>query len=135
MRYTNTLITVAPDCPLEKSEVPVSNRKKKPIHIIQYKLLSEQAYNYDHQSLIFETFLIKEALNSANEEKKAEIWEQLFSKEHPCLRASALCKRYGFGAHYNNEGKIALYPMESKNYQDFLKDESTRKLAAMKSKR
>jgi hypothetical protein len=57
------------------------------------------------------------------------------SEGHPCLRASALVKRYGFGAHYNEEGKIALYPADSAAYQAFLQDPSVKVLNGMKSKR
>ncbi|MEM7347729.1 MAG: DUF6157 family protein, partial [Chloroflexota bacterium] len=99
MPYTNTFITVAEDCPLtENSEIPVSNRAKKPMHIIQYELLTENPYKYSHQALIFEVYLEKEGIEIASEDERQEIWDQLFAKEHPCLRASALTKRYGFGA-------------------------------------
>ncbi|WP_342481620.1 DUF6157 family protein [Paenibacillus sp. FSL L8-0340] len=42
-----------------------------------------------------------------------EIWGALFSKSNPCLRASMLSKRYGWGMHFNDEGKIALYAKAS----------------------
>jgi len=33
----------------------------------------------------------------------------LLSKPHPCLRASMLPKRYGWGVHYDGNGRITLY--------------------------
>jgi len=135
MSYKETFITIAPDCPVGKSEIPTSNRAKKPLHIIQYELLTENPYKFDHQELVFEVYMIKEGLEIKSETERKEIWENFFSKGHPCLRASALTKRYGFGAHYDKNGKIALYPMESKEYQVFINDKSIRKLAGMKSKR
>ena len=135
MSYKETFITVAPDCPVSQSEIPVSNRAKEPMHIIQYKLLVKNPYKFDHMELVFEVYLKKEGLESLDETEKEKKWNELFKKGHPCLRASALTKRYGFGAHYDAFGKIARYPMESKTYQTFVNDESIKKLAGMKSKR
>ena len=135
MSYKETFITIASDCPVDKSEIPVSNRAKKPLHIIQYELLTENPYKFDHQELVFKVYVIKEELEIKSETERKEIWDKLFSKGHPCLRASALTKRYGFGAHYDKNGKIALYPMESKEYQNFINDKSIKKLAGMKNKR
>ncbi|PID82104.1 MAG: hypothetical protein CSB16_03010 [Clostridiales bacterium] len=135
MSYKDTFITVAPDCPVDKSEIPVSTRAKKPLHIIQYELLTENPYKFDHNELVFEVYLIREGLENISETERKEVWEKLFSKGHPCLRASALTKRYGFGAHYDKNGKIAIYPMESDQYQKFVKNKSIKKLAGMKRKR
>ncbi len=135
MSYKETFITIAPDCPVNHSEVPVSNRAKKPAHLIQYELLTEYPYQFNHEELVFEVYLRKEGLEGATTSERKELWKQLFSKGHPCLRASALTKRYGFGAHYNEQGKIALYPMESMEYETFVNDKAYKKLAGMKSKR
>jgi len=59
--------------------------------------------------------------------------EQFFSKEQPCFRTSPLTKTYGFGIHSDSNGKVALYGMETKEYQQFLADTKIRKLKAMKS--
>ena len=59
--------------------------------------------------------------------------ELFFSKGQPCLRASALTKRYGWGIHYNQEGKIALVPVESPEYKKLLEDPATTKYKAMRS--
>ncbi len=135
MSYKDTFITVAPDCPVNKSEIPVSTRVKKPLHIIQYELLTQNPYKFDHRELVFEVYLIREGLENISETERKEVWEKLFSKGHPCLRASALTKRYGFGAHYDKNGKIAIYPMESDQYQEFVNNKSIKKLAGMKRKR
>ncbi|WP_309237962.1 DUF6157 family protein [Streptomyces albidus (ex Kaewkla and Franco 2022)] len=38
------------------------------------------------------------------------------SKPRPCLRASPLPKKYGFGLHFDDEGRVALCPVESEEY-------------------
>ncbi len=134
MAYKNTLITIAPDCPVEESELPVA-KKKKPAHLHEYELLTAQPYVLDHKSLIFEVYLLKKELEDLSEDERQAIWDTLHSKGQPCMRASALCKRYGFGAHYNDEGKIAVYPIESAEYQKLVADPAIEKRPAMRSKR
>ncbi|HET8809026.1 MAG TPA: DUF6157 family protein [Flavobacteriaceae bacterium] len=136
MGYKNTFIKVAEDCPVTKSEIPVSSREKIPIHIFQYELLSKHPYKLGHEELVFEVYLKQNGFPENISDAEAEkIREQLFSKGHPCMRASALTKRYGFGAHYDEDGKIALYPMESEEYRTFLKNASIEKVVAMRRKK
>jgi hypothetical protein len=136
MSYTNTFIKVADDCPLNKSEIPVSKKDKKPLHLIQYELLKQNPYKFDHEGLIYEVYVRQKEIPENVLEKEAEkIKTELFSKGHPCLRASALMKRYGFGAHYNEEGKIAIYPMESEEYKTLMADKGIKVLSAMKTKK
>jgi hypothetical protein len=135
MPYKNTLVTVAADCPVKKSEIPVPRGNKIPQHLHQYTLLTNEPYALGHEELTFEVYLRKEGLENESEAEKQNIWAKLFEKEHPCLRASSLTKRYGFGAHYNSEGKIAIYPMESPEYKKLLDDKIITKLPAMNSKR
>lgn len=132
MRYKNTFIKVAKDCPVSKSEIPVSKRAVVPIHVFQYELLSKFPYKFGHEELVFEVHLKRQGLpENLSDSEAEEIWERLFSKGHPCMRASALTKRYGFGVHYDEDGKIALYPMESEAYAAFLKNTQVEKITAM----
>jgi hypothetical protein len=56
-----------------------------------------------------------------------------FSKGRPCLRTSPLAKNYGFGIHHDNYGKVALYGMETNEYQHFLDNDMVKKIKAMRS--
>lgn len=130
------MVKVAEDCPISRSEIPQIRNGKIPIHVHQYELLTKYPYKLNHEELIFETYLIQNKLPEDLSDALAEsIRKNLFSKGHPCMRASALTKRYGFGAHYDEDGKIALFPMESEAYQAFLNNPSVMKVAAMKKKR
>ena len=136
MAYTNTFIHIADDSPAAEAEVPPMRGAKKPIHLIHYELLTEEPYSYSHEDLIFETYLIRNDISAEErKERGTQIWNELFSKEHPCLRASALTKRYGWGAHYNAEGKIALVPAASDAYFRFATDAELKQLKAMRSRR
>lgn len=135
MSYKNTFIKVSEDCPVTSSEIPKEKGGKKPAHLIQYELLTTKPYTFDHERLIFEVYLQHKELTGISTDEKEALWQQMFSKGHPCMRASALVKRYGFGAHYNEEGKIAIYPVESSAYKEFMENTSVQKQPGMKSKR
>lgn len=136
MSYINTFITIANDCPVEKSEIPVARNGRKPAHLLQYELLQENPYKFGHEDLIFEVFVRQREIPVMVLKTDAgKIKKELFSKGHPCLRASALVKRYGFGAHYNQQGKIAIYPMESGEYQSLAADEGIKLIAGMRTKK
>ncbi|WP_281279667.1 DUF6157 family protein [Paenibacillus lentus] len=68
---------------------------------------------------------------------RQHIWDALFSKAHACLRASQFPKKYGFGIHYDAEGRIAIYGMETPEYERFVQsgDELTLLLNRMRSRR
>jgi hypothetical protein len=136
MCYKNTFIKVSDDCPVAEAEIPVAKNGKKPAHGIQYDLLTQNPYRFGHEELIWEVYIRqKEIPAEVLESEGEEIKQQLFSKEHPCLRASALVKRYSFGAHYNEAGKIAIYPLGSEYYQAYLNDDSIKVLAGMRTKK
>jgi len=136
MSYTETFIKVAADCPVQKSEIPVARKANKPAHVIQYELLTAHPYELNHEDLVYQVYVAQKEIPEAILPNEAEtIKKELFSKGHPCMRASALTKRYGWGAHYNEEGKIAIYPLESDEYKRFMESESVKIVPAMKSKR
>ncbi|MCU7616460.1 DUF6157 family protein [Chryseobacterium sp. PBS4-4] len=129
--YINTFIEVAEDCPVSISQIP-SEKKEKTIANLQYEFLIKSPYQYTSDDLIFQCYKIK---NEISESEKDSERDKFFSKGQPCLRCSALAKRYGFGFHHNEEGKVALIPIENKEYQYFLMNDSIKKVKAMRSKR
>lgn len=137
MSYTNAFIRVSTDCPADRGIVPVAKGDRKPIHVLQYELLAESPYRYTHEDLIWEVHIRHKGLAEAElEARAAEIRAELFAKPHPCLRASLLPKKYGWGVHYDEQGRIAIYPMESAEYQDFTRPEGDISLLyALRSKR
>ncbi|KFF74709.1 hypothetical protein HX13_11735 [Chryseobacterium sp. P1-3] len=129
--YVNTFIEVAEDCPVSQAQVP-PEKKEKTLANLQYEKISMNPYVYSSDDIIFECYAIK---NDISENEKQKEREKFFSKGQACLRSSPLAKRYGFGFHHNSEGKVALFPVESKEYQQFLNDNSVKKTKAMRSKR
>ncbi|WP_438447611.1 DUF6157 family protein [Gorillibacterium sp. sgz5001074] len=117
----NSFVLVSPDCPVEHSVEPVVKKDAKPsVHALQYELLSSKPYRYTLDDLIYEVHIRHKEIPAELVEAEGErIREELLSKSHPCMRASMLPKKYGWGVHYDEEGKLALVAMESPEYQTF----------------
>ncbi|HOZ86491.1 MAG TPA: DUF6157 family protein [Bacteroidia bacterium] len=129
--YFNTFIEIAEDTKANSGTLPPA-KDKKTVAEMQYELISKNPYKYTSDDVFFQVFAERNDLTKA-EYKKAR--EQFFSKGQPCFRASPLTKNYGFGVHNNDEGKIAVYGMETEKYQKFLADPKIKKVKAMKSSR
>jgi hypothetical protein len=134
--YRDTFILVAADCPAVSGIVPVSKNGSKPMHLIQYELLAQKPYTYTHEQLLFEVHIRHKGIaEDESGTRLAAAREELFQKKHPCLRASMLPKKYGWGVHYDEQGRIALYGMESREYQQFTQSDKVAQLKAMRSSR
>ncbi|MGB1288631.1 MAG: DUF6157 family protein [Aggregatilineales bacterium] len=135
MAYKDTFIKVAPDSDATTGTTPTSNRKTTPIHIHQYNLLMDNPYTYTHEDLVYEVHVLRQGFSPEDlAAREVEIKRDLFSKGHPCMRASSLTKKYGWGAHYNEDGKIALYAIDSDEYRKYI-ESATDVIDAMRSKR
>ena len=130
--YQNTFIEVAEDCPNSKGEAPPVKKSGKTMANIQYELISTIPYTYTSDDIVFTCYVMKH--NIADTELKTSR-EQFFSKGQPCFRASPLTKQYGWGIHYDEKGKMAIYGCETKEYRAFVEDNKIKKLKAMNSKR
>lgn len=116
--YFNTFIEVAEDTKADKG-IPPPSKKPKTNAEMQYDLISKKPYKFTSDDVFF---LIYAEKNDLTLEEDTQAREQFFSKGQPCFRASPLTKTYGFGVHSNDEGKIAIFGMETKEYQQFIKD-------------
>ncbi|QSW89953.1 hypothetical protein J0383_03835 [Flavobacterium endoglycinae] len=129
--YFDTFIEVAEDTKVDHGIIPPS-KDKKTIAEMQYELIAKNPYQFTSDDILFQVFADRKDLTK-NEYEKAR--EQFFSKGQACFRASPLTKTYGFGIHNNHNGKIALFGMETDEYQKFIKDPKVKKVKAMKSSR
>ncbi|MEK4066495.1 DUF6157 family protein [Peribacillus sp. FSL R5-0717] len=132
MSYKNTLITISEDSKVSSAKVPVIRNEKPTIAYIEHDLINNNPYKFTQEDVKFKTYLIK---NQMEAENAAELREQFFSKSKACFRASPLVKNYGWGIHYNNQGKIAIYDVNSEMYNLLLKQDDITKLKGMRSKR
>ncbi len=130
--YFDTFIEVAEDTKATLGTIPPSKGDKKTVAEMQHGIISENPYRYTSDDVFFQVFADR---NEVPETEQKQAREQFFSKGQPCFRASPLTKTYGFGVHSNSEGKIAIYGMETDEYQRFLNDNNVKKVKAMKSSR
>ncbi|SFN38470.1 hypothetical protein SAMN05421594_2478 [Chryseobacterium oleae] len=129
--YTNTFIEIADDCPVSNAEVP-PEKKVKTLAKLQYEQIVKEPYRYSSDDIVFECYAVK---NDISDSEKPQARIDFFSKGQPCLRSSPLAKRYGFGIHHNEDSKVAIFSVESSEYQKFLYDNTIKKVKAMRSKK
>jgi len=120
--YVSTFIEVAEDCPVSKGEAPPEKEPKTSARI-EYELLKDSPYRYTSDDVLYES----------NGKRRGIAREEFFSKGQPCFRASALTKKYGWGVHSDENGKIAIYSADSEEYGRLSKDNSLKHLKAMRS--
>lgn len=118
MNPTNQFVEIAPDCQTDKAVVPQDKGDKCSIAGIEYQLLSGKPYGYTLEELKFATHVLHKQIPPAEvKARRQQLWDEYFAKPCACMRASPLTKQYGWGAHYNEQGKIAIYPVGSAEYR------------------
>lgn len=129
--YCDTFITVAPDCPIAVAEEPPSGVRPT-VASLQYELLRDRPYELTSDDLLFEVHMILSGQDAS--ERSAER-QRFFGRDVPCLRASPLPKRYGWGIHHDAEGFVALVGLGSAEYAALAARSDLTHKAAMRSSR
>lgn len=130
--YVNTFISVAADCPVTSAEMPPRSDGKLTIANQHFDMIYGHPYRHTSDDVIFSTYAQR---NQIPENEWPEARAVFFSKGQACLRSSPLGKRYGWGIHHDQNGRIAIYPVESSPYKKFVKDKGLVQVKAMRSKR
>ncbi|WP_188508552.1 DUF6157 family protein [Parapedobacter pyrenivorans] len=130
--YENAFIAVADDCKAINGEVPPTKGAKKSVANIQFEMISKKPYQFTSDDVVFGVFAER---NDLTEGEFAEARAMFFSKGQPCLRASPLTKRYGWGVHSDQNGRIAIYGRETAEYERLISDKGVKVVKAMKSSR
>lgn len=128
--YFDTFIEVAEDTKALCGIRPPSKNNNKTIAEMQYELLANAPYKFTSDDIIFQVFADRNELIKAEYEQARQ---QFFSKGQACLRCSPLTKKYGFGMHADNDGKVAIYGMETEEYERFQNDPKIKKIKAMRT--
>lgn len=130
--YYNTFIEVAEDCPVPESVQPPLKNEKKTIAGMQYELIAQHPYQLTSDDVLFQVHAVR---NEIPGDQLIEERLSFFSKGQACMRASPLAKRYGFGIHCNEQGCLAIYGKDTREYRDMLKDKNIKKIKAIRSRR
>lgn len=128
--YLNTFVEIAADSPIAHGTVPPAKGEKKTVANLQFDIISKNPYRFTSDDVLFQVFASKNDLTDPEHE---EARRKFFSKGQACFRASPLTKKYGWGIHNNEEGKIALYGAETPMYEKLVKDKEVDKVKAMRS--
>ena len=129
--YISTFIGAAEDCPVIYAEIPVINSDKPTIAAIHFGILNGNPYKFTSDDVIFQTFAIKNELADSEIDSARELF---FSKGQACMRCSPLTKKFGFGIHADADSKIAIYAVDSNEYQVFMANKSLKIVKAMRNK-
>lgn len=135
MNYFQTLIAVADDCPVTTSVVPVERGGKKTVAVLQYELLAVSPHVYTQEDVLFEGWVQRQNLPRRSEAEVARQRTAFFARPRACLRASPLPKQYGWGLLFDQQGRVALCPMESEAYEQLLASNTVTVLKAPRSRR
>ncbi|MDQ4088860.1 MAG: DUF6157 family protein [Actinomycetota bacterium] len=136
LNYYDTLIAVADDCPVDRSVVPTPRGGKPTVATLQYEMLAGNPHVLTQEDVLFESWLARQDLDHDRADRR-RLREEFFSKPQACMRSSPLPKQYGWGLLFDGEGRVALLPMESPEYQRLVAatDTGVKVLKAMRSKR
>lgn len=129
--YSDTFISIAEDCKVTQAEVP-PDKEEKTIARMQFEMINNHPYQYSSDDVVFACYTAKNKIPETQWDAERKLF---FSKGQPCLRSSALGKRYGWGIHHNAEGKIALYAVETPGYKKWANSKKVTNVAAMRSKK
>lgn len=136
MHYYDTLIAVADDCPVSSATLPAARGGKKTVAVLQHELLAGRPFRFTQEDVLFDSWLARQELpEDLSASERTALREQFFAKPQPCLRASPLPKKHGWGLLFDHDGKVALCPMESEEYQRLVGGGGVTVLKAMRSRR
>lgn len=128
--YENTFIEIAEDCPVSMGEMPPVKGDKPSVANLQFDRLYDHPYEYTSDEILYAVFATRKEVSGTEWEEQRQLF---FSKGQPCFRASPLTKRYGWGVHSDENGKVAIYGAETAAYQRLVADPSVKKVRAMRS--
>jgi len=133
MNYRNTFIGTSPDCPATEATKPAARGTRRSVPLVQYELLEANAYRYTQEDVLWLTHVSHKGLHES--QASPEHRRQFFAKGQPCLRSSALAKRYGWGFHFDDDGHVALVASCSPQYAQHRSDKRLAQLDAMRNRR
>lgn len=128
--YFDTFIEVSDDTKATSGTKPPSKAGRKTVAERLYKLLVRNPYKFSSDEMFFQVFADSKNLTEKEYDKART---EFFSKGQPCFRASPLTKTYGFGVNSDSNGKVAIFGMETEQYEKFLQDPSIKKVKAMRT--
>lgn len=136
VNYTNAFIAVAEDCPVDRGTIPPERSGKPTIATVQFAMLSSSPYEYTSEDVLFESSTRRRrAGDEASLEELNQLRAEHFARPQACMRASPLPKKFGWGIHCDQKGRLALHGVGAEAYRQLSHDTSLTQLKALRSSR
>lgn len=135
VNYFNSFIRVAADCPVAEGIDP-RDGKRLTVAVRQFELLHGRPHELTSEDVLFETSKARAELgDGAPAAVVAAARAAFFGRPQACLRASPLPRRFGWGLHLDEQGRIALVAVGTEEYRRHAEDPGLVQLAAFRSSR
>ncbi len=136
MNYVNTFIQVAADTAATKGAAPPERAGRKTIARLEYDLIASHPYSRTQEDVQFAVHVERQGFPVSDlKARHEELWNAFFSKSMACMRVSPLPKTYGWGLHFNDEGKVALVSVDSTEYTRLSASKDIAQARAMRTRR
>ncbi len=114
--YVNTFIGIAPDSPVSNAERPPA-RPEPTVAEMTLDMVLDHPFEYTSDDVVFSVWAKRRGIP---EPELAEARAVFFSKGQACMRSSPLTQRYGWGVASDSQGRVALIPAGSAEYQAYV---------------
>lgn len=115
--YVNAFIAVAPDSGATKGTPPPVNVERPSIAWRTYQMIAAHPYELTSGDVIFTVFADRGKI-PAPERPAARL--EFYARSQACLRASDLGRRYGWGIHADDRGRVTLFGVQTPEYAEFI---------------
>jgi hypothetical protein len=112
------IVLVAEDSPTRLAMPPSGGRSGPTVAQVQYEMLTAEPFRWTEDDVLFESWWRRQdAAGTASHAEKERARAEYLARPRPCLRASPLPQRYGWGLVFDDHERVALCPVESQEYQ------------------
>jgi hypothetical protein len=131
--YAETLIAVAGDRRAATGAIPPERAAGPTVASTQYAILTAaRTVGRRGRSA---RILSAGSPHDVSETEFSRLREEYFARPRACLRASPLSKTFGWGVHFDADGRVTLHAVDSPEYAQLSIDPSLTQLRAMRSSR
>ncbi len=134
MGYANTFIAVAEDSRAATGGIPAERAGGPTVASTQYVMLAAAPGRWTEEDVLLASSPQVRG-HDVSEIELSRLREEYFTRPRACLRASPLPKTFGWGLHYDGDGRITLHAVDSPEYVQLSIDPSLTQLRAMRSSR
>ena len=112
------IVLVAEDSPAEAATPPPEGRSGTTVAQVQYEMITAEPFRWTEDDVLFESWWRRQDVAAtASDAEKERARAEYLGRPRPCLRASPLPQRYGWGLVFDEHERVALCPVESPDYQ------------------